>query len=297
LKIISRLTGASPYQKRSNLTLAKKSSKKTSRWPLYLSLGFLLLAILFVGSLYLAYQSNLLISHVVIVGNKTVSDFEVRQLVAQELSGKYWGLYPKRNSMLFPRDQVLAALTTSFPRLASIKLAQPNLRSLNLSMTERQGEYLWCINIDDCYFADETGFVFSPAPRFSRPLYFQFLAASSSDQVIGRSPLALADWQKLIDIQKQLNKILAGSMFANQKVWETRPAEARDWYFQVRNADNKTWDIRLDLNQNFDVATKTLNTFLVNPDFVADVNVHQAPPEYLDLRFAPKVFYRYNNKK
>jgi hypothetical protein len=271
--------------------------EKPGRLKLWLALGILLLALLFVGSLYGAYHQKLLISQVAVEGNKTVSDFEIRQVVDRQLATKYWSLYPKRNALLFPRDQVIAAVATAFPRLSSIKLEQPDLRSLALSVKERRGEFLWCLPSGDCYFADETGFVFAPAPKFSSPLYFEFSSVNATEP-IGKYPLPAADLQKLIAGEKKISTILASSTFSGHKVYQARPAELRDWYFRVKNifGDDKTWEIRLDLDQDFNMAMKTLSSFLVNPDFMKDAEAHESDLEYIDLRFAPKVFYRYNNQ-
>ncbi len=282
---------------------AKSNKKKQfQRLKLWSALGFLIIALLFVLSLYGAYHSKLLISQIAVEGNKTVSDFEIRQVVNEQLIGKYWWLYPKRNALLFPRDRIVKAVATSFPRLSSIKLEQPNLQSLTLLVEERRGEFLWCLvksaeadyGASQCYFADKTGFVFAPAPKFSSPLYFELLSADANEP-IGRYPLPMADWQKLIAGEKQLAVILASSTFSGQKVYQAAPAELRDWYFRVKNDSGDNWEIRLDLNQDFDAAMKTLTSVLVDPNFVKDLKIHRSKLEYLDLRFAPKVFYRYNN--
>jgi hypothetical protein len=278
-----------------------KKEKQFQRLKLWLALGVLVIAILFIISLYGAYHERLLISQIAIDGNKTVSDFEIRRVVNEQLVGKYLWLYPKRNALLFPRNRIVKAVATNFPRLSSIKLEQPNLQSLTLLVEERHGEFLWCLPAtatdrpnNDCYFADKTGFVFAPAPKFSSPLYFELLSADT-DEPIGRYPLPAADWQKLIAGEKRLTMILASSTFSGQKVYQASPAELRDWYFRVKNDSGNNWEIRLDLNQDFDVAMKTLTSVLVDPDFIKELKIHRSKLEYLDLRFAPKVFYRYNN--
>jgi hypothetical protein len=260
-------------------------------------LAFLLLAvaILFVASLYVANLEKLLISQISVEGNKTASDFEVRQVVSEQLAGKYWRLYPKRNALLFSRDRVIGAVEKAFPRLSSIELEQKDLRSLTLSVKERRGEFLWCLPTEDCYFADGDGFVFAPAPKFSSPLYFEFLSANN-DSPVGKFPLPPADLRKLINAEKEITAILAASSLQGQRVYQATPAELRDWYFKIKGSSGEeTWEIRLDLDQDFNLVMKTLTLALVNPDFIKDQATHHSKLEYLDLRFAPKVFYRYNN--
>lgn len=265
-----------------------------------------MVAIIFVASLYGAYHQKLLISRVSIEGNKTVSDFEIRQVVKGELSGKYFRLYPKSNALLFPRDQVIQAIAKAFPRLSSIKLEQPDLRSLVLTVEERHGEFLWCLPDiaagllgDECYFTDDAGFVFSPAPKFSSPLYFEFVSPGNAEP-LGKRALPPAEWQKLVGAEKRIGAILADSPLSGQKTFRAVPAELHDWYFKIINPEgllnNQTWEIRLDLDQDLEVAMKTLSSLLVDPDFIKDFESHKSGLEYLDLRFAPKVFYRYNDK-
>lgn len=266
-----------------------------------MAFGFLLFAVLFVASLFLAYRPKLLIAQVSVTGNKTVSNLALRQVINAQLSGKYWGLYPKNNAFLYPRAELIAALTAAFPRLSAITLDQPDSRRLALTVKERRGEYLWCLPSpadvpdNDCYFADETGFVFAPAPQFSSPLYFEFVAANS-ESPLGRQALPEADWQKLLSAKQELSIILASSFLGEQKLWQAAPAELRDWYFHAKSPTGRDWEIRLDLDQDLTVAFQTLRSVLVEPGFISESLANQSELEYLDLRFAPKVFYRYNKE-
>lgn len=256
----------------------------------------MLIAALFIGSLVVAWNDRLLISAVKISGNKTVSDLEIRQLVNQELNGKIFWFYPKRNVLLYPHDKIVRRLESSFPRLSSIKLSQEDLRSLSLSVKERQGKFLWCLSDNSCYFTDESGFVFSPAPKFSSPLYFEFRSKNNQNP-LGQYPLPQADLGKLIELKEQLSAILSDSPLASQRVYSVEPGELRDWYFKARSDLDSSfgWEIRLDLDQDLPLALETFNSVLADSKFVADLENHDLDLEYLDLRFAPKVFYRYNN--
>lgn len=269
----------------------------------------MLLAILFVVSLYAAYHPKLLISKTVVEGNKTVSDFDIREVVNGKLAGKFLNLYPRRHALLYPREEVKKALAKAFPRLRTIELSQPNLRELNIVVTERRGDYLWChvksAEADhvasppdnDCYFADDTGFVFSPAPRFSNSLYFEFITASSTNP-IGRYPIPAALFQKITAAQKQLSAALTSSFLAGQKVFQARPGELNDWNFKVgsKAGGDKSWEIRMDLGADLNAAVFALASVLADPDFIKETENNHGDLEYLDLRFAPKVFYRYNTK-
>lgn len=249
----------------------------------------------------LAYQPKLLISRLVVTGNKTVSAFEVRELLDSTLAGKWFGLYPKRNGLLFPRERLLQVLAQTFPRLASITLSQPNLSEIDLVVTERRADFLWCqtlpISISDCYFADESGLIFAPAPHFSRPLYFEFWATSSAPLQLGQLALPLARWGKLLEIKRELEPILANSIFAAVKPAEARPGVAADWIFRLRREDQPEvgWDLRFDLSDDVSSELAAFRAVLADPEFIKEYQAARANSlSYLDLRFAPKVFYRYN---
>lgn len=274
----------------------KTKKQRTRLFKIKLIIGIVVLIILIVSSFFIAHYDRLLISSIVVTGNKTVTDTEIRQVVDRELAGNYLWFYPKRNSFLFPRERVLASLVASLPQLSNIKLEQKNLQTLELLVKERQGEFLWCSN-RQCYFADKTGFVFAPAPKFSGLVFFEFWSDKISSP-IGRRPLPTADWQKLIAGQEQLSVVLNKAAFSGQKISRTTSAELRDWYFQVtdESGEKKSWEIKLDLDQDLELAVRTFRAALRDPSFLQDLEAYDWELEYIDLRFAPKVFYRYNNQ-
>ena len=117
---------------------------KRRRPGLWLLGGLALL--LFAGSLVLAHRSNLLISEVMVVGAKTISDRAVSERAQQSLSGNYFWLYPKRHVWWYSPARLTAAVGQSFPELASVVVRPLDATRLELAVVERRGRYLYCVD-------------------------------------------------------------------------------------------------------------------------------------------------------
>ena len=68
----------------------------------------------------------------------------IKNVVEQQLAGKYFGLFPKTNLLFYPKKNIENELENQFKRLENINLSIKNNKILEVSVDERTPEYLWC---------------------------------------------------------------------------------------------------------------------------------------------------------
>ena len=136
------------------------------------------------------------IDHVEVSGAQAVSDTAILDLTRSLLVGNYYFTYARENSYLFPRFEISKRLLETFPRLKSVYASRVDNHTIRVEVTERSPFALWCGGsyssekqaLRDCWFIDDTGFIFDHAPVFSDGVYLEVYAAldgKKDDTVLG----------------------------------------------------------------------------------------------------------------
>jgi cell division septal protein FtsQ len=243
---------------------------------------FLGILAIFISLVCLSRLKSLNISDIEISGNKVVDTEAIKNVIEQQMAGKYLGLFPKTNLLLYPKKNIETELENQFKRLENINLSIKNNKILEVSVDERTPEYLWCGNVplqnnatQDCYFMDENGYIFDQAPYFSGEVYFKFYGSiqnfkqliSFKDILIslGLKPIAL-----YIANDGDIQIFLSGGSFA------TAPK------------------IILRANADFENAAENLQTALTTEPLQSEFKNKYASLQYIDLRFGNKVYYKFS---
>ena len=143
-----------------------------SRFLIVLVLAFLF----FIAGGGVSHKNKWEIIHVNVVGASAVSSDEIREIALEKILGNYFLVYARNNSHLFPVGEINQALLSTFPRIASVSAERTDEHTITINISERKPYALWCGEkhiAKDCWFIDETGFVFDKAPVFSKGVYIE----------------------------------------------------------------------------------------------------------------------------
>lgn len=135
-----------------------------------------LLFIFFIAGGGVSHKSVWRIEHVNISGASAVPEDASRSLARQKLEGNYFFVYARDNSRLFPKREIEKMLYETFPRIANVSATRADNHTIMIEMKERKPFALWCgqePSSKDCWFIDESGFVFDKAPVFSKGVYVE----------------------------------------------------------------------------------------------------------------------------
>lgn len=150
----------------------------------------------------------------------------VSQAARSVLSGRYLGLFSRAASLIYPRSELVAAVAAASPKIQSVDVSRQGLTAIVVSVREKSPSALVCATLpdfegdrivfgdqDDCYFADETGYMFGRAPSFSGHIYHRYYvpgladAATSSQSMIGTYATTTAAFRALEDTYAGVIKI------------------------------------------------------------------------------------------
>src|SRR3989338_6310810 len=143
-----------------------------------------------------------LISEVVIAEDIMVDRSEVKQSVEQELEGYYFYLIPKSNAFIYKLNNPKDRLLGKFPRFTFLNLDLEGFQKVVVSASEREPFALYCVEVENCFFLDESGFIFAKAPLFSEGVYFIYKTDEPLAEPMGQRFLLENDFrglQKFLD--------------------------------------------------------------------------------------------------
>ena len=249
----------------------------------------------------------------------------VQAAALDSIQGEYLGLLSKSSTLLYSAKAIKDSVLRSSPRIASVSVSRQGLQALVISVKEKAPAALVCANLpdfegnalsfgdsDDCYFADDSGYLYGTAPSFSGDIYNRYYLPNltdnaSSSAVVGTfatSTGEFAVWQGIFADLKNAS-IAAQAMLVKgggeYELYVNNPS-------QIGDAVGNTTASSAASSTDSDMAVIYLNDGSPLPEQIsnlvsfwkqmADTASAKHQPlsfEYIDVRYGSNVFYRLNN--
>jgi hypothetical protein len=278
----------------------KRNDRRWSSSPVRRRTGrryfFTSLFVLIVGlamSLFLAYWPKLLINEFIVVGTRVVPAASIIAAAGDYLDGQYFGFWPKRHIWWYPRSGLMVHLNTNFPRLAAISATAAPGR-LVITVEERQPALLYC-SPERCFFIDEEGLAYAPAPHFSPGVFLEWQTDESLTFEPPQSLTTRAAVDRLLKSQRIFEQVLSLQELAGWRISRLSVTADHDVIFWVdpvfKNDQRNAWQIIIDAETPPLLLADNLHTALTA--LLAETATADWPPlQYVDLRFGKKVFYK-----
>ncbi len=263
-----------------------RSTRRKHRFYVLLALPVVLVITL----VALAHWDRLLISEVAVQGAQTIATERVQATALEVLVGRYAGLFPRRNILLWPRQAIQDRLARDYPAFRQIDLERSKQKLL-IIVQERVAEYLWCgaEESSPCLFLDRDGFAFDHAPEFSGHPFFEIIDHSALP-VLGRSPLPPGEFSSTVLLSRSLSSVLSDSVIASVPTMVDLK-ETGELHFQV----GRTVVLVMQSSDPI-ILERDLRAAINSESFLDEYRKSVAAGhqlEYLDLRSAGKMFYKF----
>jgi hypothetical protein len=265
----------------------KRKKSVVLRNKILLSL-FSLLAI-FVGLGYLSKWQKLNIENIEITGNKVVETESIEQVVKKNITGRYLWLFPKTNFLIYPKSTIKKELESKFTRLKYISVTVKNMKTLEIVLSERTALYTWCGNNlpdkpeeNECYFMDNSGYIFDVAPYFSGEVYFKFFGKAENNYFYKN------DFKRVTLFIENLSKmgLKPSSLFIEE-------SGVIDLYLKSNIPLPDGPKIILKLDSDLNKIAENLHTALITEPLQSDFKNKYNSLLYIDLRFGNKVYFKF----
>ncbi|OGD68596.1 hypothetical protein A2996_01705 [Candidatus Campbellbacteria bacterium RIFCSPLOWO2_01_FULL_34_15] len=143
------------------------------------------------------------IKEVNISGNKIVKTSDIQNIVLENLKGNYfWKFFPKRNILIYPRENLTAELFEKKPRIKEIDLKLKDFNNLIVKIKERDPFAFWCQEnelIDECFVVDSEGLIFDKERGED---LFKYYVDLNDKKIIGKSVFEFEKFKEIDSIIK-----------------------------------------------------------------------------------------------
>lgn len=247
--------------------------------------------IIIIGLIYVLRADFLQIKSFQISGTENIPQEDIKNTAVNFISGNKFLFIPKSDVLFLNKENLAATLISKFPRLEKIEVDKAFFNNqIELKVTERKADFLWCSTDNQCFFMAENGLVFEKA-GFTE----SYFLTSSTNWI------------------EPLNKmIFKGNLEGNplMKNFST-PAKIQNYLKLVevfKNAGFEVLSINIE-SKDRAVAKANVGNIIFNPE-EADLSlvaqnaillineVRSKNPSaifnYIDARFGTKLFYKVN---
>jgi hypothetical protein len=261
---------------------------KKKVWLARLKAALLILIVaVFIGvPIYLLRTERFLISSVEISGNSVTKSEDIQKIVGEDLSGKYIWIFPCSNTAIFPEEKMKNDLKTAIPRLSSIVITRTNAKNLKVAVTERAPVAEYCTNIEDpanpadCYFIDDTGYIFSKAPAFSGNVYLTYKGDPFYNDPMEKQVLEADEFAKTRKFVDALDPLgIYPRVFL---------IKMDEYHLLLSNSTEIMWE----KNVGLDAVRQNLAAFFSQATIKSEADFLKRVL-YIDMRFGNKIFYKF----
>lgn len=240
----------------------------------------LVLAVLFAGAFFVSRLEAFSVKEITVDGNKEVSSSEVISIADEYASSTWLYIFPERNILLYPTDEVEAKLRSKYPHFSHVKVERTGLTSIRIGVIERQPSALWCDNSSGCFIVDDQGFIYAPAEN-----------ASTTDLIIfrGESVGTGTPIGTVINSSSTYSDIATLLQGMKEKGLTPKEVEIRnkhEFSVKVSPGGNVIFSDIRPLGDSLD----NLSTALQSSAFKATSTSMDF--EYIDTRFGNKIFFK-----
>ena len=274
-------------------------NKKKKKIRTFGILGAVAIVLLISSVVWISRQERFLITDILITGKNGVAEKEeITKQTKYLIDGYYFGLIPRKNILVYPRDYMKMHLLKAFPRLKSVDLKLEESRILSLEVEEHEPFALYCEILSDgkgislptqlrekaqageCFFLDKDGFIFALAPSFSGDVYFIYASTEALENPRGKQFLEVETFRALVKFQEKLTALNINPIFFEAGNDEYRLFTPNGAQVIWRSGDDLAF-----LYSNLE-AFLSEDSIRREADFLDRVL-------YLDLRTGNKVFYKF----
>lgn len=205
----------------------KKEKKQKRRKQLMVSV---LLIFIFFDFIWIMNNPKFKFSHITITGNETIPTKKIEQNIHGFLDESFLGILSKNNILLLNTNNIKKKIENLYPRIYHVDVFIKDNSILVLTIEERKPHSLWCKNEnylsdfdEECYFADQRGYIYTKAPYFSDGV-FEKIYTTADVLKIGGQVMDKSDFLNFFEFTDSLYKeynISISHIFIDEKTNET----------------------------------------------------------------------------
>jgi len=276
--------------------IKKKSRKKRIRL-------IVLFVILFGGLVFglsvLSRDKHIIINEIRVTGAHVIDEEEVKAEINQQISGKYVYLFSKANSFIYPNREIYNSLRELFPRIESLDINLENLKILNINITERKGEFLYCGKSvpvekdkigENCYFINNDGYIFDQAPYFSGNVYFKYymVLPTTEETPLGKQMISPDKFHTIVRFVDGVESLGFEPIY-----FMMNKGDGTNYLYLNHKEGVIAPSIIFKDSDNFDDILENFSLAMKKKEFAEEIRAKYNTILYIDMRFKNKMSYKF----
>ncbi|MFT6361428.1 MAG: hypothetical protein ACJAV6_000266 [Candidatus Paceibacteria bacterium] len=288
-----------------NKRQAQKTRREKKRGKKKTIVSIIALFVVVANTYYIMNHEYLAIDRVIIEGQRTLIEDDVREAISEYLAERPLGLLRRDNVIFLNTNKVQRSIKKALPKIEDIDIRIEDGDTLMVTIGERSAHSLWCLNKDyesifdeECYFADQDGLLYSRAPYFSGSVYMKFFTEPVYDEeeveinYIG-TEVEVVD--SFVDFFDFLELLESEYLLDVTRVFFD---EFDDVSLEISRLHNKIYFdtkpmILYNQSDSYKKIGRNIGVVLSFEDFEKDFTYRPSALESIDVRFDGRVFYTF----
>lgn len=272
--------------------LAPQKKSRGSFFARIVFIGFLLIFMVIAAGISVLRNSRFQFNQVQVFGVETFPADDVELFTKEYLTGNQFTVIPKSSTLLFSKTDFESKLKKNFPIINIAYVTFPKPDAIDIHIQEKKSMAVWCFSATSCGFVDQDGIVYGQAPNFSEGVYPVFSSESikTFGDFYGKQIIEPNVMNRFVGLFMQLQS-------DDIKLSKTIFLDNGDIAFSIEklfgNYPTDRAQLLGTIAQNDTVFVRDMITGLSNKVFKEQYISSPKSLEYIDLRFAGKVFYKF----
>lgn len=252
----------------------KKEFKIPKRYWVYL----FLIIMCIVGVIYVLRLPEYQIQNVVVENAVLTPENDIKSIADEYLGYTYFYVVPQSSIWLYPKQKITERVRV-LPSITGADVFLDKNNVLHIDVKEKDNKFLWCDENNSCFYMNEVGYIFAPAPMYEGHVFMVFRGQMTGD-VLGKYFLSEDKIHHILNFISQLKEfeIQIGSVEVktDREVVLTMLSGAK---------------IIVSLEQGLEDTYINIKTLLESKDFI-DKSGGLDKIDYVDLRYGKKAFWK-----
>lgn len=241
------------------------------------------------------------ISDIRISGNRIVLQEDIYESINTYLERKIIGVLPRNNVLLTNTKQIERNIKNTFPKIYNAKVLIKDGSKLIIEVEEREPHSLWCKDKnyesdfeEECYFADQRGFIYTRAPYFSAGVFEKIYTTNNVLQ-IGEQVLDKQDFDSFFDFT---NTLYDDYGIGLDRVFIDDRNETRIYINSLlkENFQYKPYIIYHNTD-SYKIIKRNIDLMINHDLFKKEFNEYPERLEFIDLRIIDQIRFKFTPKE
>lgn len=261
---------------------------------------FLILFISVTGALsYFSNNPRIIINKIVVNGTRIINISDIESHIQDKISGRYFYLFSRSNSLIYPKGQIYNDLINSFPRIEKLSVYKDNINTIHVDISERYGSYLYCGSSipetesdigENCYFINTDGYIFDTAPYFSGNVYFKYYVElpEGTNSPLGTQMLSSEKFHEIVRFIDGVTDL------GFKPIYLVMGADGNNTLYLDHGSTNSSPIIMWKNDSNLENILSNFTVSMSKKEFADEINSKYTTLLYIDMRFKNKVLYKFS---